>query len=256
MLLYILWLNGLVLSSLINIPMTVLAYFNCRLKDKEFYNYLKNRSLKDKILFNIKNAVRFFLPIYNIIYPIKLLLTGGPHNALIEWKSEILRADSNKGRFGRSIKEFFQNVKSDIKEFKDEFFPSKKKSETKGKEKSTPVVVTELKDENKKVIPTNTTKSEPTATKKTAVPVKKEDSSSKELTPERIDFYLTQYRKEYTRLRKEYETLKAKKAPVSELNKIVRNMNALALRSQQLMDLRKGMTQEKTQGSTQMKLRR
>ena len=69
MLLYILWQCGLVLSTFINIPMSALAYMRFRLKDKEFYNYLKNRSLKDKILFNIKNAVRFFLPIYNIIYP-------------------------------------------------------------------------------------------------------------------------------------------------------------------------------------------
>ena len=76
MLLYILWQCGLVLSTFINIPMSALAYMRFRLKDKEFYNYLKNRSLKDKILFNIKNAVRFFLPIYNIIYPIKLLSCG------------------------------------------------------------------------------------------------------------------------------------------------------------------------------------
>lgn len=254
MLLYILWQNGLVLSSLINIPMTVLAYFNCRLKDKEFYNHLKNRSLKDKILFNVKNAVRFLLPIYNIVYPIKLLLSGGLKRVMGKWKEEILTSEENKGKFGRSVKGFFEKAKSEIKGFKDEFFPSKKKSET--KEKNAPVVVTEMKDETKKVIPTNSTKSEPTVTKKPAVPAKKEVSSSKELTPERIDFYLNQYRKEYTRLRTEYETLKAKKAPVSELNKIVRNMNALALRSQQLMDLRKGMIQQKTESSAQMKLRR
>lgn len=90
MLLYILWLNGLVLSTFINIPMSFLAYMRYRLKDKEFYNYLKNRSLKDKILFNIKNAVRFLLPIYNIVYPIKLLLSGGPKSV-----SKMERRDIN-----------------------------------------------------------------------------------------------------------------------------------------------------------------
>ena len=44
MLLYILWQCGLVLSTFINIPMSALAYMRFRLKDKEFYNYLKNRS--------------------------------------------------------------------------------------------------------------------------------------------------------------------------------------------------------------------
>ena len=96
MLLYILWQCGLVLSTFINIPMSALAYMRFRLKDKEFYNYLKNRSLKDKILFNIKNAVRFFLPIYNIIYPIKLLSCGGLKYVMAKWKKEILNSAKNK----------------------------------------------------------------------------------------------------------------------------------------------------------------
>lgn len=254
MLLYILWLNGLVLSTFINIPMSFLAYMRYRLKDKEFYNYLKNRSLKDKILFNIKNAVRFLLPIYNIIYPIKLLLSG-PKSVSETWKEEILTAKKNKGKLGRSVKGFFEKVKSEIKEFKDEFFPSKNKEKV--KENNKPVVTEKKKEETKKTTVAETSKPVTTTVKKQPpVPAKKEVSGTKELTPERIDFYLTQYRKDYDKLRKEYETLKANKAPVSELNKVVRNMNALALRSQQLMDLRKGMTQEKTQGSTQMKLRR
>lgn len=254
MLLYILWLNGLVLSTFINIPMSFLAYMRYRLKDKEFYNYLKNRSLKDKILFNIKNAVRFLLPIYNIIYPIKLLLSG-PKSVSETWKEEILTAKKNKGKLGRSVKGFFEKVKSEIKEFKDEFFPSKNKEKV--KENNKPVVTEKKKEETKKTTVAETSKPVTTTVKKQPpVPAKKEVSGTKELTPERIDFYLTQYRKDYDKLRKEYETLKANRAPVSELNKVVRNMNALALRSQQLMDLRKGMTQEKTQGSTQMKLRR
>ena len=251
MLLYILWLNGLVLSTFINIPMSFLAYMRYRLKDKEFYNYLKNRSLKDKILFNIKNAVRFLLPIYNIIYPIKLLLSGGPKSVSENWKKEILTAEKNKGKFGRSVKGFFEKVKSEIKGFKDEFFPSK------NKENNKPVVTEKKKEENKKATVVETSKPVTTTVKKQSpVPAKKEVSCTKELTPERIDFYLTQYRKDYDKLRKEYETLKANKAPVSELNKVVRNMNALALRSQQLMDMRKGMIQEKTESSAQMKLRR
>lgn len=254
MLLYILWLNGLVLSTFINIPMSFLAYMRYRLKDKEFYNYLKNRSLKDKILFNIKNAVRFLLPIYNIIYPIKLLLSG-PKSVSETWKEEILTAKKNKGKLGRSVKGFFEKVKSEIKEFKDEFFPSKNKEKV--KENNKQVVTEKKKEETKKVTVAETSKPVTTTVKKQPpVPAKKEVSGTKELTPERIDFYLTQYRKDYDKLRKEYETLKANRAPVSELNKVVRNMNALALRSQQLMDLRKGMTQEKTQGSTQMKLKR
>ncbi len=254
MLLYILWLNGLVLSTFINIPMSFLAYMRYRLKDKEFYNYLKNRSLKDKILFNIKNAVRFLLPIYNIIYPIKLLLSG-PKSVSETWKEEILTAKKNKGKFGRSVKGFFEKVKSEIKEFKDEFFPSKNKEKV--KENNKPVVTEKKKEETKKTTVAETSKPVTTTVKKQPpVPAKKEVSGTKELTPERIDFYLTQYRKDYDKLRKEYETLKANKAPVSELNKVVRNMNALALRSQQLMDMRKGMIQEKTESNAQMKLRR
>ena len=254
MLLYILWLNGLVLSTFINIPMSFLAYMRYRLKDKEFYNYLKNRSLKDKILFNIKNAVRFLLPIYNIIYPIKLLLSG-PKSVSETWKEEILTAKKNKGKLGRSVKGFFEKVKSEIKEFKDEFFPSKNKEKV--KENNKPVVTEKKKEETKKTTVAETSKPVTTTVKKQPpVPAKKEVSGTKELTPERIDFYLTQYRKDYDKLRKEYETLKANKAPVSELNKVVRNMNALALRSQQLMDIRKGMIQEKTESSAQMKLRR
>ncbi len=254
MLLYILWLNGLVLSTFINIPMSFLAYMRYRLKDKEFYNYLKNRSLKDKILFNIKNAVRFLLPIYNIIYPIKLLLSG-PKSVSETWKEEILTAEKNKGKLGRSVKGFFEKVKSGIKEFKDEFFPSKNKEKV--KENNKPVVTEKKKEETKKTTVAETSKPITTTVKKQPpVPAKKEVSGTKELTPERIDFYLTQYRKDYDRLRKKYETLKANKAPVSELNKVVRNMNALALRSQQLMDIRKGMIQEKTESSAQMKLRR
>lgn len=254
MLLYILWLNGLVLSTFINIPMSFLAYMRYRLKDKEFYNYLKNRSLKDKILFNIKNAVRFLLPIYNIIYPIKLLLSG-PKSVSETWKEEILTAKKNKGKLGRSVKGFFEKVKSEIKEFKDEFFPSKNKEKV--KENNKPVVTEKKKEETKKTTVAETSKPVTTTVKKQPpVPAKKEVSGTKELTPERIDFYLTQYRKDYDKLRKEYETLKANKAPVSELNKVVRNMNALALRSQQLMDMRKGMIQEKTESSAQMKLRR
>lgn len=259
MLLYILWLNGLVLSSCINIPMSFLAYMRYRLKDKEFYNHLKNRSLKDKILFNVKNAVRFLLPIYNIVYPIKLLLSGGPKSVSEKWKEEILTAEKNKGKFGKSVKGFFEKAKSEIKGFKDEFFPSKNKNKSKEKEKNTSVTTTQNKAETKPVVHTVEKKSEPVkiATKKQqTVPDKKEVSGTRVLTPERINFYLDQYRKEYNRLRVEYETLKAKKAPIDELNKVVRNMNALALRSQQLMDLRKGMTQEKTQSGTQMKLRR
>lgn len=254
MLLYILWLNGLVLSTFINIPMSFLAYMRYRLKDKEFYNYLKNRSLKDKILFNIKNAVRFLLPIYNIIYPIKLLLSG-PKSVSETWKEEILTAKKNKGKLGRSVKGFFEKVKSEIEEFKDEFFPSKNKEKV--KENNKPVVTEKKKEETKKATVVETSKPVTTTVKKQPpVPAKKEVSGTKELTPERIDFYLTQYRKDYDRLKKEYETLKANKAPVSELNKVVRNMNALALRSQQLMDIRKGMIQEKTESSAQMKLRR
>lgn len=254
MLLYILWLNGLVLSTFINIPMSFLAYMRYRLKDKEFYNYLKNRSLKDKILFNIKNAVRFLLPIYNIIYPIKLLLSG-PKSVSETWKEEILTAKKNKGKLGRSVKGFFEKVKSEIKEFKDEFFPSKNKEKV--KENNKPVVTEKKKEETKKTTVAETSKPVTTTVKKQPpVPAKKEVSGTKELTPERIDFYLTQYRKDYDKLRKEYETLKANKAPVSELNKVVRNMNALALRSQQLMDMRKGMIQEKTESNAQMKLRR
>lgn len=249
MLLYILWLNGLVLSTFINIPMSFLAYMRYRLKDKEFYNHLKNRSLKDKILFNIKNAVRFLLPIYNIIYPIKLLLSGGPKSVSEKWKKEILTAEKNKGKFGRNVKEFFEKVKSEIKGFKEEFFPSKNKEKVKGNGNNKPVITEKKKEETSKPVTTTVKKQPP-------VPAKKEASGTKELTPERIDFYLTQYRKEYDKLRKEYETLKANKAPVSELNKVVRNMNALALRSQQLMDMRKGMMQEKTESSAQMKLRR
>lgn len=256
MLLYILWLNGLVLSTFINIPMSFLAYMRYRLKDKEFYNYLKNRSLKDKILFNIKNAVRFLLPIYNIIYPIKLLLSG-PKSVSETWKEEILTAEKNKGKLGRSVKGFFEKVKSEIKEFKDEFFPSKNKEKVKGNENNKQVVTGKKKEETKKATVAETSKPVTTTVKKQPpVPAKKEVSGTKELTPERIDFYLTQYRKDYDKLRKEYETLKANKAPVSELNKVVRNMNALALRSQQLMDIRKDMIQEKTESSAQMKLRR
>lgn len=118
MLLYILWLNGLVLSTFINIPMSFLAYMRYRLKDKEFYNYLKNRSLKDKILFNIKNAVRFLLPIYNIVYPIKLLLSGGPKSVSENWKKEILTAEKNKGKFGRSVKGFLKKLNLKLKGLK------------------------------------------------------------------------------------------------------------------------------------------
>lgn len=172
-----------------------------------------------------------------------------------KWKEEILTAEKNKGKFGRSVKGFFEKVKSEIKGFKDEFFPSKNKEKV--KENNKPVVTEKKKEENKKATIVETSKPVTTAVKKQPpVPAKKEVSGTKELTPERIDFYLTQYRKDYDRLRKEYETLKANKAPVSELNKVVRNMNALALRSQQLMDIRKGMIQEKTESSAQMKLRR
>ena len=168
MLLYILWLNGLVLSTFINIPMSFLAYMRYRLKDKEFYNYLKNRSLKDKILFNIKNAVRFLLPIYNIIYPIKLLLSGGPKSVSENWKKEILTAEKNKGKFGRSVKGFFEKVKSEIKGFKDEFFPSK------NKENNKPVVTEKKKEENKKATVVETSKPVTTTVKKQSpVPAKK-----------------------------------------------------------------------------------
>ena len=255
MLLYILWQCGLVLSTFINIPMSALAYMRFRLKDKEFYNYLKNRSLKDKILFNIKNAVRFFLPIYNIIYPIKLLSCGGLKYVMAKWKKEILNSEKNKGKFKRKIKGFFENVKTEVKEFKDEFFPSKKKSKEIETSKSNEI--DQMKDDTKKTSSVETVKPAPTTSKKTTtVPTKKVDTDSRELTPKRINFYLDQYRKEYTKLRTQYESLKVSNAPVSELNKIVRNMNALALRSQQLIDLRNGMNQEKTQSGVQMKLKR
>lgn len=257
MLLYILWLNGLVLSTFVNIPMSFLAYMRYRLKDKEFYNHLKNRSIKDKVLFNIKNAVRFLLPIYNIIYPIRLLGSGGLKGVMAKWKKEILNSEKNKGKFKNNVKGFFERIKTEAKEFKDEFFPSKNKEKAKENKNDKPVVTTEKKEEPKKAKPVETAKPVTTPTQKQqTVPVKKEASSSKGFIPERIDFYLTQYRKDYDRLRKEYETLKANKAPVSELNKVVRNMNALALRSQQLMDIRKGMTQQKTESNAQMKLRR
>ncbi len=257
MLLYILWLNGLVLSTFVNIPMSFLAYMRYRLKDKEFYNHLKNRSIKDKVLFNIKNTVRFFLPIYNIIYPIKLIFSGGLRGVMAKWKDEVLTSEKNKGRFKGSVKGFFEKIKTNVKEFKDEFFPSKNKEKSKGNENNKPVVSEQKKEETKKVVPVKTEESITTPVKKQAVvPAKKEVSGTKELTPERIDFYLNQYRREYNRLRKEYETLKANKAPISELNKVVRNMNALALRSQQLMDMRNGMMQEKTESNAQMKLKR
>ena len=255
MLLYILWQCGLVLSTFINIPMSALAYMRFRLKDKEFYTYLKNRSLKDKILFNIKNVVRFFLPIYNIIYPIRLLCSGGHKYVMAKWKKEILNSEKNKGKFKRKIKGFFENVKTEVKEFKDEFFPSKKKSKEIETSKSNEI--DQKKDDTKKTSSVETVKPAPTTSKKTTtVPIKKVDTDSRELTPERINFYLDQYRKEYTKLRTQYESLKVSNAPVSELNKIVRNMNALALRSQQLIDLRNGMNQEKTQSGAQMKLKR
>lgn len=257
MLLHILWLNGLVLSTFVNIPMSFLAYMRYRLKDKEFYNHLKNRSLKDKVLFNVKNAIRFFLPIYNIIYPIKLIFSGGLKGVMAKWKDEVLTTEKNKGRLKKSINGFFEKVKTNVKEFKDEFFPSKNKEKSKENETNKPVVTEKKKEETKKATVVETAKPVTKPVKKqTPVPAKKEVSGTKELTPERIDFYLTQYRKDYDRLRKEYETLKANKAPVSELNKVVRNMNALALRSQQLMDMRKGMTQQKTESNAQMKLRR
>lgn len=254
MLLNILWQCGLVLSLFVNIPMSGLAYMKYRLKDKEFYNHLKNRSLKDKIMFNIKNVIRFVLPIYNIIYPIKLLCSGGLSGVMNNWKKEILTSEKNKGRFGRGIKNFINKVKTEVKEFKDEFFPKKNKEASK-EVKTVPTKEGTKKVEAPKKEQVEVKKPVQNEVKKT-VPTKKETTTSSSLTSaDKIDFYLDHYRKEYFRLRNEYEALKKQNAPVSQINEVVNKMNAIALRSQQLIDLRKGKS-ETRENNAQMKLKR
>lgn len=212
MLLHILWECGLILSTFVNIPISGLAYFRLRLKDKKYYNELKERSLKDKIIFNLKHILKIFIPIYNIIHPFKLFFSG-IDGALYKWKKE------DKNGFSKKIRKFIDNFKNSYHEIQEEFFPTKEVKKEKVNEVNPKV---EKADKNVE------------ATSKTSS-VKKSDNKQNNSSRVNTSFYVKMYREEYNKLRLEYDELKRNGASKDQIVEVVMKMNAIVDKTNKLL---------------------
>ena len=69
MLLFELWLWGLVASTIIDVPISWRVKRNIKKNNPSFLDYFKNRSKLSKIMHNIKSFGKILIPGINIIYP-------------------------------------------------------------------------------------------------------------------------------------------------------------------------------------------
>lgn len=202
-----LYLWGVVASSIVNNTKSLLALWYAKTEDKDYYNKFKEKSVGEKITFFAKNILKTFIPVYNIIHPIKMLLDSNfpslfhpirtlkddGRRQLAIWQSKEAKAEANRekisGKFHK-ISNWFNKTKDKVKAEKEKMLEEKKE--------------------------------------KSVQSSKQNVSESKVYTIEEVETEMASLSKEYVELKKQLDKLRADGASTSEKNKIARKINEIA----------------------------
>lgn len=232
-----LYVWGIGASAIINTTKSALGYWYIKTEDKNYYDEYKSKSSEEKTLFYVGNILKMFIPVYNIIHPIKMLLDS-PLPSLIH----PIKSLKQSGRRQVALWNY-QNAKRTkrINKLVSLFQKKTKKNEkveTK-EEVKTPEVKKEINKEVKteeKVPVKNVVKTKPVV--KTETP-KVNTATPSTFTIEEIDEKINELRKQYNCLKSRYDILKSKNASTKDLNEIAIKMNKICETTNALIKRRK-----------------
>lgn len=146
-----LYIWGIVASSIVNTTNSLLALWYAKTEDKDYYEKFKNKSKDAKIAFFAKNIIKIFIPVYNIIHPIVMILNSKlislfhPNKSLKnngkyflnEWKRQEAKNESSKEKIKNKlnkISNWFNKTKENVKTEKDKMLEERKNKKAESKE--------------------------------------------------------------------------------------------------------------------------
>ena len=226
------YLWGVVISSIVNNTKSLLALWYAYSEDKEFFDKFMQRETSGKVMFFGRNILKTFIPIYNIVHPINLILKSRIPNIFHPiksiknntkryydvWKNKemkrILKEEntSKTTKVKGNVNVNGKDVVNVQKEFKNK---TSKKEEEKMKESKKPEVI-----KPKKTVQT------------------------KNIDEEKMRML----RSKYNELKMQYEARKRNGASNAELNRIVKQMNLIVSEAENVRNNKS--SQVKTQTNT------
>lgn len=146
-----LYIWGIVASSIVNTTNSLLALWYAKTEDKDYYEKFKKKSKDAKIAFFAKNIIKIFIPVYNIIHPIVMILNSKlislfhpikslKNNGkyfLNEWKRQEAKNESSKEKIKNKlnkISNWFNKTKENVKAEKDKMLDERKNKKSESKE--------------------------------------------------------------------------------------------------------------------------
>lgn len=146
-----LYIWGIVASSIVNTTNSLLALWYAKTEDKDYYEKFKKKSKDAKIAFFAKNIIKTFIPVYNIIHPIVMILNSKfislfhpikslKNNGkyfLNEWKRQEAKNESSKEKIKNKlnkISNWFNKTKENVKAEKDKMLDERKNKKFESKE--------------------------------------------------------------------------------------------------------------------------
>lgn len=217
-----LYIWGVVVSGVVNTTKSLLALWYAKTEDTNYYNKFKEKSSFEKTMFFVGNILKMFIPIYNIIHPVKLILDSHLPNLLHPirslkdsgrrqlaiWSYKEARRESIKN----SIKNRFKKIKNFFSKAKDEVKVEKEKMTQK------------IQNKKEKELPK---KEETTSKGEVKLPPRKSVSEQKDDTIKEINIKISELKREYIKLKKQYDVLKENGSSVLERNKVASRINKI-----------------------------
>lgn len=229
---------GVVASGIVNTTKSLLALWYAKTEDEVYYNKFKEKSEGEKFAFFTKNILKMFIPVYNIIHPIKLLLDSNlpslihPIRALKDdgrrqlaiWKDEEYKRnafkDKVKSKF-KNVSNWFTKTKGKVNKEKEKMLEekimknaSKEESASKESDKKVETLQTKKAENAKKTVNSSSTRSSVSEQSSNAI--------------KEIDSNLALLKKQYNTLKVQYDELKSKNASPAEINSVAKKMNKVS----------------------------
>lgn len=138
---------GVAASSIVNTTNSLLALWYAKTEDKDYYEKFKKKSEDAKIAFFAKNILKTFIPVYNIIHPIFMVLNSklisifhpikslknSGKSFLDEWKRQEAKNESTKEKIKNKfnkISNWFNKTKDNIRTERDEMLEERRQRNT------------------------------------------------------------------------------------------------------------------------------
>lgn len=224
------YLWGVVVSSVVNNTKSLLALWYAYSEDKEFYNKFMEREMSGKAMFFGRNILKTFIPIYNIIHPINLILKSRIPNIFHPVKS----------------------IKNNIKKYYDVWKNKEMKRILKEENTSKTTKVKGNVNVNGKDI-LNKEKEFKNKTAKKEEEKMKESKKPEVIKPKKTvqtkninDEKMRMLRSKYNELKMQYEAKKRNGASNAELNTIARQMNLIVSEVEKVRNGKSNQVQTQT----------